>query len=214
MEQHLFDNDDDLFSSSYSQSSSTTNTPSDFDTFIEQTKEIIDSKNTNTTQFVIRTGIVTSLYEICNNFIFSNESSTKTIFDTLNRLTNNNFELQLYSDVLENSILKRFSIKQFLESILSDETISVVKNNSSNFKIDVDESFFFIYFGSMLKLMNHSIERNIQIYEKLCAQISKDPLKQIIERDYHFSDSFIFNPIQKIDSSFTAIKQSLGFNTY
>jgi hypothetical protein len=62
--------------------------------------------------------------------------------------------------------------------------------------------------------MNHSIERNIQIYEKLCLTINRTPIKQIVDRDYYFVDSFSFNVKDQINSSFSSIKQSLGFNTY
>jgi hypothetical protein len=157
---------------------------------------------------------MTAFYELCNNFIFENESFGRTLFSTINRITDNQFQFELYADVLEESILKRFSIKQFLESVLSEETISTIENNSSELKIEIDKLYMNNYFGSMLKIMNHSIERNIQIYEKLCLTINRTPIKQIVDRDYYFVDSFSFNVKDQINSSFSSIKQSLGFNTY
>jgi hypothetical protein len=213
MDHQIFDNDDDLFSDHSSQKQNN-NSSTDFDSFIEQTKEIIDSKNMSTTQFVIRTGMMTAFYELCNNFIFENESFGRTLFSTINRITDNQFQFELYADVLEESILKRFSIKQFLESVLSEETISTIENNSFELKIEIDKLYMNNYFGSMLKIMNHSIERNIQIYEKLCLTINRTPIKQIVDRDYYFVDSFSFNVKDQINSSFSSIKQSLGFNTY
>ena len=62
--------------------------------------------------------------------------------------------------------------------------------------------------------MIHAINRNIDIYEKLCVQIDRVPMKTIIDRDYSSIDVSLFSANNYIVNSFNSVKESLGFNTY
>lgn len=214
----FYENDDDLFSEPSSNADTNTTSSSsvnnDIDSFLEQTKDYISSKGNDITQFAIRTGMITTFYEVSNNFIFNVDTLNRSIISSFNRITNGQFEKELYADVLEESILKRFAIQQFLTSILSEEAIPNIVVNSSKFKIDIDESYLKSYFGSMNRIMLHAINRNIDIYEKLCVQIDRVPMKAIIDRDVDSIDISIFSPSNYITTSFNSIKESLGFNTY
>jgi hypothetical protein len=213
MTNEFFDNDDDLFSETSSQSSSIPLAP-DVDTFLEQTKDYIDSKGINSGRFAIRTGMITAFYEMSNRFIFDTDALSRSMAASLNRLTNNGFQKELYADVLEESILKRFAIKEFLEAMLSEDTAKNIKLASQKLKLDLDETYIRSYFGSMDKIMTHSIERNIKIYEALCPEINRVPMKSIIDRDYASVDISLFHTGNYIANSFNSIKESLGFNTY
>jgi len=211
----FYDNDDDLFaepSSNTTSSASTSN--SDIDSFLEQTKDYIDSKGIDSTQFAIRTGIVTTFYEVANRFIFNVETLNRSIITSFNRITNGQFEKELFADVLEESILKRFAIQQFIDSIISEDSIPTIVHNSSKFKFQIDEAYLKSYFGSMNRIMIHAINRNIDIYEKLCVQIDRVPMKTIIDRDYSSIDVSLFSANNYIVNSFNSVKESLGFNTY
>lgn len=209
----FYDNDDDLFEEP---SPSTTSTPvnNDIDSFLEQTKDYIDSKGKELNNFAIRTGMATTFYEVSNRFIFNVETLNRSIISSFNRLTNGAFEKELFADVLEESILKRFAVQSFLNSILSEEGMPNIVVNSSKIKLDIDESYLKSYFGSMNKIMIHAINRNIDIYEKLCVQIDRVPMKAIIDRDFNVADISMFTANNYVLNSFNSIKESLGFNTY
>ncbi len=209
----FYDNDDDLFQESSSTAASAPVNP-DIDSFLEQTKDYIDSKGNELNQFAIRAGMATTFYEVSNRFIFNVETLNRSIISSFNRLTKGAFEKDLFADVLEESILKRFAIQSFLDSILSEEGIPNIVVNSSRIKLDIDESYLKSYFGSMHKIMLHAINRNIDIYEKLCVQIDRVPMKAIVDRDFNVADMSLFTAHNYVVNSFNSIKESLGFNTY
>lgn len=210
------DNDDDLFSESSTTASFSSNAAvnNDIDSFIEQTKEYIDSKGANATQFVIRTGIITTFYELSNNFIFNVETLNRSIISYFNRITDNKFEKELFADVLEESIIKRFAVHQFIDSFISRESIDNILVNSSKLNFQINESYLKAYFGSMNRIMIHAIDRNIDIYQKLCVQIDRVPMQAIIEKDYSSIDSSLFSNKNYLVNSFNSLKESLGFKTY
>lgn len=209
----FYDNDDDLFADTPSTASSSV-VNNDIDSFLEQTKDYIDSKGIDSSHFVIRTGIATTFYEVSNQFIFNVETLNRSLISSYNRITKGEFEKELFADVLEESILKRFAIHQFIDSILSQESIANVVHNSHKFNFEIDEAYLKSYFGSMNRMMIHAINRNIDIYEKLCVQINREPLQTIINRDYDSVDTSLFSASNYIVKSFNSIKESLGFNTY
>lgn len=207
------DNDDDLFQD-FSSSSENKTLPNDIDSFIDQTKENLDAKGLGSKSFMFRAGLSTTLYEACARFVFQTDSLNRTVFDHLNTISNGAFAHELYANVLEESLMKRFAIKSFLQEILDEtnaEQISIIAND---LKINISPEFFNIYFGSLIKILNHAINRSIDIYEKLCVQINRTPIQQIIDRDYSYFDFSVISSSVYVAQAFDSIKKSLGFNTY
>jgi len=207
------DNDDDLFHDS---SFDTESKPADvdIDSFIDRTKENSDSTYLNSKNFMFRASLSTTLYEACARFIFQTDSLNRTIFDHLNAQTNGTFARELYANVLEESLIKRFTIKSFLETILDETNSENIRVIANDLKVDINPQFINIYFGSLIKIMNHAINRSIDIYEKLCVQINRSPVQQIVDRDYSYFDYTALSSSMHIAQSFDSIKKSLGFNTY
>jgi hypothetical protein len=120
----------------------------------------------------------------------------------------------LYADILEESIAKRFAIIEFLNAIMTADNTKSFELAAKHLNITLNDSFIRIYFGSMHKVMTHSINRNIDIYQKLCEQINRVPMKAIIDKDYSNIDVRSFSSNAYINQSFQSIRESLGFKIY
>ena len=219
---HYSDNDDDLFQEPSPQSpsfhnvfsNSTFTKDEELGSLIESTKDYAKNKGIGSNIFMLRTGIITSFYEVTNRFVFETDSLSRSIFNALNTLSNGKYASDLYADVLEESIAKRFSIIEFLNTIIHADNTKSFELAAKHLNITLDDSFIRIYFGSMLKLMNHAIDRNIDIYQKLCEQINRVPMKAIIDKDHSSIDIRSFSSNAYINQSFQSIRESLGFKIY
>lgn len=216
------DNDDDLFEEQPSISAASSfhdlfahseHTTSDqaVNSLIEETKGRLSSKNLDSDQFRIRTGIVTSFYEVCNRFAFANDSLLRTEYDYLNQISDNLFGKLFYLNFLEENIIKRFSVQHFLTVIINTDDVSTFEEAAKTLNIQIDTSFIRVYFGAILKLMDHAIDRSIAIYEKLCSELNKVPLKAILDKDHNSPDLDLISSSSYIMRSFDSIKTSLGF---
>jgi len=219
------DNDDDLFEESTNSSTDSSsfhdlfahsNYSSDTfsNSFVESTKDILSPKSIDSDQFRYRTGIVTSFYEVCNRFSFANDNFLRVEYDYLNSISNNHFSKLLYFAFLEESIIKRFSIQNFLRVVIETDNSKVFKEAAEQLKINVDDFFIRVYFGSIYKLLNHAIDRNIAIYEKLCTELQRPPMQAILDKNYDSLDITFESPSSYILRSFDSIKESLGFKTF
>lgn len=225
---NFYDNDDDLFEDTtsspppsafhnvFSHSSDNTDNEKDqeFDSLIESTKDYYKSKQIGSDSFLLRTGIITSFYEVSNRYVYETDSLGRSVFSKLNELTNGLYGKELYANVLEETIIKRLSILDFLNSILSSDNTKSFKLAAKHLKIEIDDSFLRIYFGSLSKVMAHAIDRNIDIYQKLCEQINRVPMKAVVDKDIDMIDIQMFSSNSYINRSFESIRDSLGFKTY
>lgn len=221
---HYSDNDDDLFQ----EPSSQPNTPSfhnvfsnsnftkdeELESLIESTKDYAKNKGVGSNSFMLRTGVITSFYEVTNRFVFETDSLNRSIFNALNTLSDGKYASDLYADVLEESIAKRFSIIEFLNAMIHADNTKSFELAAKHLNINLDDSFVRIYFGSMHKLMTHTINRNIDVYQKLCEQINRVPMKAIIDKEYSGIDARAFSSNAYINQSFQSIRESLGFKIY
>jgi hypothetical protein len=108
MYSNISSNDDDLFSNS---SETPKKTNQSFDSILDDVEAYLNKKNPSGVESVIvRTKLAHTLYDTANNFIFSTDSYNRTIFNTLNLLTDNKFSVNLYADVLEESIARRLVV--------------------------------------------------------------------------------------------------------
>jgi hypothetical protein len=221
---HFSDNDDDLFQEPSPQtqspsfhnvfSNSTFTKDEELESLIESTKDYAKNKGVGSGGFMLRTGIITSFYEVTNRFVFETDSLSRSIFNALNTLSDGKYSKDLYADTLEESIAKRFSIIEFLNAIMQADNTKSFELAAKHLNITLDDSFIRVYFGSMHKILNHAINRNIDIYQKLCEQINRVPMKAIVDRDYSNLDVRSFSSNAYINQSFQSIRESLGFKVY
>jgi hypothetical protein len=221
---HYSDNDDDLFQEPSPQaqapsfhnvfSNTSLGKDEELEALIESTKDYTKNKGVGSGGFMLRTGVITSFYEVTNRFIFESDSLNRSIFNALNKLSDGKYASDLYADILEESVAKRFAIIEFLNAIITADNTKSFELAAKHLNITLNDSFIRIYFGSMHKVMTHSINRNIDIYEKLCEQINRVPMKAIIDKDYSNIDVRSFSSNAYINQSFQSIRESLGFKIY
>lgn len=206
------DNDDDLFSDKQPEMADVGH--EDIDALIQRAKKDITLKGFKADSFLIRTGIITSFYEVCYRFVLESNHLNRSVFDTLNKLTDNEFEKVYYADTLEESISRRFSVQSFLESFLYNEDKEWMNFAPEALGIEIDDTYLRVYFGTLHKMMAHTIDYSIDIYSKLCEQINRVPMKSIIDKDVQIEDFSLLSIDSVIAQKFSNIKSSLGFKNY
>lgn len=205
------DNDDDLFeestsSSTDSQSSSTTS---------EEIKSLLESIDISDIgqidQMFKRSKIALALYNGSNTFTYTTESFNKTVFNTLNSLTNNVFQYHLFADILEETIIKRMILLTFSKDILEESSDMNLDKIKEALNVEFDQRYVSTYFGSYSKITDFVINYNIYIYTKICQEIGREPLTDIIERNFSdtlvqsiSSDSYINSIFKNIASNYNS----------
>jgi len=205
------DNDDDLFDDNVSLSSSastSSNTPSDdFKTLIES----IDKKEFDKIdRMFFRSKVALTLIDGANSYIFENNSYNRSIFNTLNYLTNNQFQYELFADVLEESILRRMIIRDFLLACVDNTSDDILKKLSKLVDFDIDYNFLNTYFYSFLEILNFAINDNIELYQKVCNQLNRQPLSNIIDGTFNENSPTLIGTNDYINNVFQNIKHSFG----
>jgi len=217
------DNDDDLFqdippapNSFFQEEPQTASSINDeaVNQLLDSTKDYINSRNLGIDSFKVRTGIPNSFLEACNQFIFRSDTFNRSVFDVLNQYTNGEFSKILYYNFLEESIIKRFSIRYFLHVLVNEPQERLLSSISENLHSTIDQTYLRIYFGSTLKVMDHAINRSIEIYQKLCTELGREPMQAIIDREYSSPSLRTISSSSYILNSFTSLNSSLGFKTY
>ena len=211
---HLSDNDDDLFSETSSIPPSiklpnTSNTASSLDDF----RSIIENANIDEEKIgsmLMRSKLALTLYESANSFIFQTSSFTRTTFNTLNSLTDGNFQYNLYCDILEESIFRRMLIIDFVNAITEQGDEDLFKKISEAFNIKMDERFVSTYFHSMPKIINYVIIDTIELYKKICAQCNREPATALVEQHTHLAKGYLSSDLY-INSIFANIRKSNGY---
>lgn len=202
-------NDDDLFAPSETSSkknSHSENIANDVENLLkDKSFDGIDAT-------IIRARLANALYDTANRFIFDTDSFNKSVFNSLNALTNNMFAYQLYADVLEESLAKRIVVFDFATTLSKSKNDKVLEFLAQKINVNLDEFFFNTYLNSLLDIMDETINYNIQIYLKVCAHLGKTPLSCIIDRDPDAIDPMILNSSEYIFSTFSSIRKSMGFD--
>ena len=210
---HLSDNDDDLFSETSSippsiklpNTSTATSSLDDFRSIIENAD--IDEEKIGS--MLMRSKLALTLYESANTFIFQTNAYYRTTFNTLNSLTDGNFQYNLYCDILEESIFRRMLIIDFVNAITEKSDEDLFKKISEVFNIKMDERFVSTYFHSMRKILNFVIIDTIELYKKVCAQCNREPATALIEQHTHLAKDYLSSD-SYINSIFTNIRKSNG----
>ncbi len=206
---NLSNNDDDLFSDE-PLSKPTENTASDLN--IDNLLNSLDINLEDIDSMIFRAKVVTSLIDTSNAFIYETNSYNRSIFNTLNSLTNGQFQYSLYAETLEESIYRRIIILEFLNSCTDqlDEKILAFLSRATN--ANFDNRFVNTYLVAMKNILVFSIDYNIAIYHKLCEQISRQPIEFDLDTNSDMVSSYLGSSTY-INNVFTNIKSSLGFGT-
>jgi len=202
------DNDDDLFQEDTVSENLSHSTPDDIKSLIES----IDKKEfDNIDRMFFRSKVALTLFEGSNSYIYSTDSYNRTIFNTLNSLTDNQFQYNLYADVLEESIAKRIIIRDFLLACVDNTNDQFLKKLSEIVEVDIDQRFLDTYFFSFLEILNFVISQNIDLYTKVCTHISRQPLAQIVDSTFNEESTILISSNSYINSVFKNIKHSFGY---
>lgn len=205
------DNDDDLFSeSNFSDTNSNRiNTPNDE---IKSLLESIDQKDLEKIDSMFfRSKVALTLFDGANSYVYDTFNSyNRSIFNTLNFLTNNQFQYNLYADVLEESITRRLIIKEFLEACVDNVDSEFLSKLSKVMNITIDEKFLATYFESFLDMLNFVIDDNISLYVKVCQQVNREPMSAILNKKPDEDINTIVSSNTYMNNVFHNIKHSLG----
>lgn len=209
---NINDNDDDLFSDQPSSTKrSTDSIIDDIQSLIEKTStadlEKIDS-------MIFRSKVAISLFDGSNSFIFGTTSYNRTIFNTLNYLTDNKFQYDLFADVLEESISRRIIILDFINVMISESDKELLNKFSQILNVQIDNKFIITYFGSMRKLLSYAIAKNTSLYISICEKLERQPLSHIISGQMDDDLNHLLSSDSYINNVFTNIKKSFGHGTF
>jgi hypothetical protein len=202
------DNDDDLFSDSPSSTKSYSSNPTDE---IQSLIDSIDSKDIDhIDSMLFRSKVALTLLDGSNSFIFEINSYNRTIFNTLNSLTNNLFQYQVYAETLEESIVRRLIIRDFLLACVDETDDKFLQKLSEVVEVNIDKKFLVTYFESILDVMNFVIDDNIELYKKVCFEAKREPMLSVIEKDVNQVAENMISSSSYINNIFKNIKHSLG----
>lgn len=202
-------NDDDLFAPSKSSSKANNHSDALVDD-LENLLKDTSAKDLSSTMF--RTRLAHAMYDTSNNFIFGIDSFNRTVYNTLNFLTNNTFAYNLYADVLEESIAKRIVVYDFASSVTNNANEKILSFLSQKTNAHLDTFFFNTYIGSMLEMLDFSINYNIDLYKSICNHLGRQPIAALIDRDVNAIDPIIMDSSDYIIRSFSSIRKSMGFS--
>lgn len=208
------DNDDDLFNDDVSLSSFASNSKSSISSSSDDFKKLIESIDKQELDKIdhmfFRSKVALTLIDGANSYIFDNNSYDRTIFNTLNFLTNNQFQYDLFADVLEESILRRMIIKDFLLACVDNTNDDFLKKLSKLVDFEIDAKFLNTYFYSFLEILTFAINDNIELYQKVCAHLNRQPLSSIVDGTFNENSPTLIGANNYMNSIFDNIKHSFG----
>jgi hypothetical protein len=199
------DNDDDLFAEP--SSSNQSSFPQDIQSLLENVDSNISTDKISS--ILSNSNLVINLLDSSNSFVFQTTSHTRTTFNTLNYLTNNRFQYDMYADILEESLFRKFLILDFLHVCLKQVDESDYNLFNEITSLNIDRQFILTYFKSYYNLLDHSIEYNINLYKKLCALIDRAPLENIVDRNLNSDYFSLISSNSYINDVFSNIKNTL-----
>lgn len=209
MYSNISSNDDDLFSGSQNEPKKEKRSGILSEDLENLLKDNSDTKSDST---VLKARLAIALYDTAGSFVSSSDSSDRTLFNTLNALTDNRFAYDLYADQLEESISKRLVIYDFTTSLQSDKSKKLLEQISRFLKTQIDSFFFTTYMTSFVELLDHTISYNTAVYVAVCNHINRPPLDYIINRNVDEVDNKLIESIEYVNNSFASIRDSLGFS--
>jgi hypothetical protein len=208
---NINDNDDDLFNDSSTLSSSSDSSAySDVQSLIDS---IPKDELKNISDIAMRAKMSIALYQGSHSFIYNTSSYNRSIFNTLNQLTDGSFQYNLYADVLEESIIRRLIILDFVDGIVfsDNDHERALEKIGKVLNINIDERFIRTYFVSFHRLLTSSIDYNIEVYKSVCSHINREPSSFVIEKNISDASYMTLSSDSYINSIFSNMRRSFGF---
>jgi len=140
-------------------------------------------------------------------------SYNRSIFNTLNQLTDGSFQYNLYADVLEESIIRRLIILDFVDGIVfsDNDHERALEKIGKVLNINIDERFIRTDFVSFHRLLTSSIDYNIEVYKSVCSHINREPSSFVIEKNISDASYMTLSSDSYINSIFSNMRRSFGF---
>lgn len=215
------DSDDDLFEEStqvapnpfININSSNHNSESKESSASDRMQSLLDSMPEVDRDFkslIFRSKLAITLFNGASSFTTNLTSFDRTTFNTLNALTNGRFQYELYADELEESIVRRTVILEFIEAMLEEADSGTLNKLSNVLKIQIDTKFINTYFASLASVMNFTINDQIELYGKVCSSINRTPLDFTNRLDF-IEVSDITNSHKYISTSFLSIDAQFDY---
>ena len=211
----LSNNDDDLFDPKPQTTSKTSSSsgPS-VDSVFKDVENLLSAEKQSSNSLRFKSKLANTLYEACNDYINQLNSYNRSIFDTLNILTEGQFQYKLYADTLEESIARRLVMREFVGSLNQTSGTDILNYLSTKMKISIDTQFFNTYVVSLLEMLEHAIDYNIAIYIKVCERIDRTPMPAILSKDNSKTDMLVSQSGSYINKKFAYIRQEFGMDVY
>lgn len=208
---YLSSNDDDLFEKKSDPKPDSSN--QNVNSFIKEIEDLFKSDNKEAffSDINFKSKFFNSLTDSTNSYIYNIDSYQRSLFDSLNRMTNGLFAKQVYADILEESISRRLVVFEFVNLLASSQNDKIIQFLSEKMDINLDSRFYNIYLNSMLDIMNFVIDYSISIYTSLCPLIDRTPVQSIVNRSPNDIDSAIFSSDTYINKHLAVIRSEIGF---
>lgn len=216
------DSDDDLFEEStqvapnpfINNTSSNYSSDSKDNSTSDKIKSLLDSMPEIDGDFkslIFRSKLAITFYNGASQFTSNKTSFDRTVFNTLNTLTNGQFQYQLYADQLEEVIVRRTVILDFVEAMIEEADNKALSKLSEMLKINIDSKFINTYFASLAVVMNFTINDQIELYNKVCSFINRTPLDFTNRLDF-IEVSDVTNAGKYISTSFISIDSQFDYS--
>lgn len=203
--------DDDLFESTSKPVRQETSAPTE--ELLKGIEELLskDSQQNYVSHLHLQSRLINSINDSANRYVHMNENAfERSIFDQLNLLTNGAFAYRVYADVLEESIIKRMVVFDFLKIVASlDEEFKNVLND--DLKKIFNEHMIRTYIVSMQELLDYAIRYQIDVYKAVCQKIERTPQKFVVDRDIESVDLNILNYENYLSKYFSILRLEMGF---
>jgi hypothetical protein len=207
----LSQNDDDLFSNI---NSSDKQSSKQADNVFKEIEELLSktSEKDFFNEVELRSKLVNSFNDSANRYIFSTDSFNRSLFDQLNILTNGLFTYRVYADLLEESLVKRLVIFNFLKLVASSTDDRLMNFITKKMRITFDEHFVKTYINSAQELLDYAIRYNIEIYTNVCQKIQRTPQQALLDRRVDDVDLSLVHSDQYINKYFSVLRTEMGFD--
>jgi hypothetical protein len=212
------DNDDDLFEDSpvasanpFINNTASSNTINPATDGIQNLLDNLSSEDlSGLKSFFLRSKVAIKLFESANHFIYSNTSLIRSVFDSLNLITNGVFQYHFYLNSLEETIIRRSVFKEFLETLIAESSQEIFEQLSKNLGLQLDKRFIMTYFESTLSIMNFTLADTKELYLAVCSKVERTPMdfEQVLNSPQ--IDSVVNGP-SYVNNVFASIRSEFNF---
>lgn len=208
----LSSNDDDIFEEKDYSRNNQNLSKEIFDSVTKDTADV-EAKEQFKNIFLhstIKTNFVESFYEAAANWIAAGADTAQSIqlIQTLADMTNGQFVYQHRYSMVKESIQRRKTILNFVDSVISNT--DAIQDSITKYELPFDTDFFETFFRSYYKIAQHSLIIDIAMYKYLSNylnfEIDEDlvnitgPAKSILSFGEFMNELYVNTFVQNQDS--------------